>query len=113
MNDFIRPALYSAKPTFMLKNQSQNINKIKYDIVGPVCETTDFFIKNIELPELSVGSILALRSCGAYGAVLSSEYNARPLIAEIMVSGDKFSVVRKKPSFEQMISNESIADFID
>ena len=106
MNDLMRPALYSAWqdiiPVNKKEGQSQN-----YDIVGPICETGDFLGKDRELV-IEAGDLLAVRSSGAYGFTMSSNYNTRPRVAEIMVDGDKAHVVRERETIESLFANEKI-----
>lgn len=108
MNDLIRPALYDAfhdiKP---VRAPSPEARYGQYDVVGPVCETSDRFAKARELPEMAEGDLFALMSAGAYGAVQASQYNTRPLAPEVLVSGGAFHVVRRRPTFEEMIALES------
>ena len=73
------------------------------DVVGPVCETGDTFARGRALPPLGAGDLVAFRSAGAYGAVMASEYNSRPLVPEVLVAGDHFAVVRARPSFDEML----------
>lgn len=106
MNDLMRPALYSAWqdiiPVNIKQGQSQN-----YDIVGPICETGDFLGKDRELI-LEPGDLLAVRSSGAYGFTMSSNYNTRPRVAEIMVDGEKVHVVRERETVKSLFANEKI-----
>ena len=106
MNDLMRPALYSAWqniiPVKIRDGQSQ-----RYDIVGPICETGDFLGKDRELT-IETGDLLAVRSSGAYGFTMSSNYNTRPRVAEIMVDGDKINVVRERETVESLYANEHI-----
>jgi diaminopimelate decarboxylase len=81
------------------------------DIVGPICESGDYFAKNREMPPLLAGDLLAVHSAGAYGAVMASFYNSRPIIPEIMVKGDKFSIVRKRITVEDMVNFENFPDW--
>ena len=109
MNDFFRPALYGASHRLIpLKKKT---GKILVDVVGPVCETTDTFLKDHKFDNIDEGEFCAFMDVGAYGAVLSSEYNSRPLVPEVMVSRGEFHVVRKRPSFEDMIEREFIPDW--
>lgn len=105
MNDLMRPALYGAKHEFMPLNESGGV-QAKFDIVGPVCESTDVFGRGVSLPTPIAGDRVAIMSAGAYGSVLSSQYNARPLVPEVLVDGDKFAIVRKRPTFEESIALE-------
>ena len=106
MNDLMRPALYSAWqdiiPVTIKKGDSQ-----RYDIVGPICETGDFLGKDRDLI-LEAGDLLAVRSSGAYGFTMSSNYNTRPRVAEIMVDGDKVHVVRERETIESLYANEHV-----
>src|SRR5439155_817607 len=84
-----------------LADKSKNTEKI--DIVGPVCETGDFFALDREMPEVRDGDLLAIMSAGAYGFVMASNYNSRPLPAEALVRGDKFALIRKRQTWEDLI----------
>lgn len=108
MNDLVRPTLYDAYHEIVAVQQQDKVNNQLYDIVGPVCETGDIFAKQRSLPESKAGDLLALRSAGAYGAVMASEYNSRLLIPEIMVKDDVFKVVRPRNSYESMLKHEII-----
>jgi len=111
MNDLIRPTLYDAYHDIVsVKNPDRN--KITMDIVGPICETGDVFAKNRDLPEFSEGELIAIRSCGAYGAVMSSEYNTRPVTPEVLVNGNKFSVIRKRETYQDILAKDSIPDWL-
>jgi len=79
-----------------------------YDIVGPICETGDTFARARPMPPLAAGDLVAFRSAGAYGAVMASEYNSRLLVPEVLVSGDQFAVIRARPTYDEMISRDSI-----
>ena len=83
-----------------------------YDVVGPVCESGDTFAKRRALPPLAEGDLVAFRSAGAYGAVMSSEYNTRPLIPEVLVKGDQFAVIRRRPTFDEMINRDTIPEWL-
>ena len=106
MNDLIRPALYQAWHDVLPVNRAGGKNAKVYDIVGPVCESGDFLAKDRRLATAE-GEVLAIGSAGAYGFVLSSNYNARPRAAEVMVDGDEFHLVRPRETFEQMLGDES------
>ena len=106
MNDLIRPALYQAWHDVLPVNRADGKNAKVYDIVGPVCESGDFLAKDRRLATAE-GEVLAICSAGAYGFVLSSNYNARPRAAEVMVDGDEFHLVRPRETFEQMLGDES------
>jgi len=110
MNDLIRPALYQAWQEIIPVNENQNSNELKnYDIVGPICETGDFLGKDREL-SLQQGDLLAVRSAGAYGFTMASNYNTRPKVAEILVDGDKTHVIRKRETVQELFANESMID---
>lgn len=106
MNDLMRPALYSAWQDIVPVNKKDGHSQ-RYDIVGPICETGDFLGKDRELI-LEAGDLLAVRSSGAYGFTMSSNYNTRPRVAEIMVDGDKVHVVRERETVESLYANEKI-----
>ena len=113
MNDLIRPAMYDAWHDIVPVAEPQaGAETAPVDVVGPVCETGDTFARERELPTLKAGDLLAFRSAGAYGAVMASEYNSRPLVPEVMVSGDHFAVVRARPSFDEMLARDTIPDWI-
>lgn len=107
MNDLIRPALYSAWQEIIPVQLGSNASEMIWDIVGPVCETGDFLGKQREL-KLTEGDLLAVRSSGAYGFTMSSNYNSRPRVAEIMVDGDEIHVVRERETLEQLWQGEAI-----
>jgi diaminopimelate decarboxylase len=113
MNDLIRPAMYEAyhdiRPVAVA---APDAPLAPYDVVGPVCETGDTFTRDRMLPELKAGDLVAFMSAGAYGAVMSSEYNSRPLVPEVLVNGAEFAVVRPRPSYEEMLSHEPLAPWL-
>lgn len=107
MNDLMRPALYGAHHEVMpVRTPPLGAPRQAVDIVGPVCESTDRFAKDRTITPLAEGDLVAFMTAGAYGAVLSSQYNTRPLVAEAMVRGDAWSLVRRRPSFEESIALE-------
>jgi diaminopimelate decarboxylase len=113
MNDLIRPAMYEAHHDIVAVNEpAPGIEQQPYDIVGPVCETGDTFAKQRNMPPLAAGDLVAFRSAGAYGAVMSSEYNTRPLIPEVLVHGDQFAVIRERPSFDEIINRDTIPEWL-
>lgn len=113
MNDLMRPALYQAHHDIVpVDEPSAGAEQVEYDIVGPICESTDKFAAKRSMPSVAPGQRIAFMSSGAYGAVLSSQYNARPLVAEVLVDGHQFAVVRRRPSFEQMIELEQMPDWL-
>jgi diaminopimelate decarboxylase len=107
MNDLIRPALYQSYHEIVPVRQLSTNNSLeKIDIVGPVCESGDFFALDREMPELHEGDLLAIMSAGAYGFVMASNYNSRPLPAEVLVWGDKFALIRKRQTWEDLVRGE-------
>ncbi len=107
MNDLMRPALYWAWHDVTPVIEKKQIAKETVDIVGPICETTDCFAKDRKLA-CEVGDLLAFRSTGAYGFVMSSNYNSRPRIPEIMVDGKQIYLVRKRETIADLFASESI-----
>ncbi|MEO1027755.1 MAG: diaminopimelate decarboxylase [Pseudomonadota bacterium] len=109
MNDLMRPALYSAHHDIWPLKQRNDADETRLvDVVGPICESTDKFAIQRALPKLEQGERLAFLSSGAYGAVLASQYNARPLVPEVLVDGGSYAIIRKRPSFEDMIALEQM-----
>ncbi len=109
MNDLLRPAMYGAHHDIVpLVEPAVGAPVRPSDVVGPVCESGDTFQKGADLPELAAGGLVAFRSAGAYGAVMASEYNSRPLVPEVLVQGDHFAVIRARPTFEEMLARDSI-----
>lgn len=112
MNDLIRPAMYEAHHDIVAVQETEaGVEQVAYDIVGPVCESGDTFAKSRVMPPVGAGDLIAFRSAGAYGAVMASEYNSRPLIPEVLVKDDAFAVIRKRPSIEEMIGRDSLPDW--
>lgn len=112
MNDLIRPTLYEAwHEIWPVSEAAQNNPRRITDVVGPVCETGDYLALGRELPEASEGDLLAVMTAGAYGAVQSSTYNTRPLIPEVMVRGSDYAVVRRRPSYDDILDLETIPDW--
>ena len=113
MNDLIRPAMYNAWHDIVpVVEAAAGSEQLPYDIVGPVCESGDTFAKQRNLAPLASGDLVAFRSAGAYGAVMSSEYNTRPLIPEVMVQGDQFAVIRPRPTFDEIINRDIIPKWL-
>jgi len=106
MNDLIRPALYHSYHEIVPVRDPNNPAREKIDLVGPVCESGDFFALDREMPKVLEGDLLAIMSAGAYGFVMASNYNSRPLPAEALVSGDKFALIRKRQMNEDLIRGE-------
>ncbi|WP_425084317.1 diaminopimelate decarboxylase [Ruegeria profundi] len=113
MNDLIRPAMYEAHHDIVaVQEPAAGVEQQPYDIVGPVCESGDTFAKQRNMPPLAPGDLIAFRSAGAYGAVMASEYNTRPLIPEVLVNGDQFAVIRERPSFDEIINRDTIPEWL-
>jgi diaminopimelate decarboxylase len=108
MNDLIRPALYGAYHEIVAVSQSVDAaaNSLVSDIVGPICETGDFFARDRELPVVNQGDLLAILDVGAYGMVLASNYNSRPRPAEILVSGKSAKVIRRREKLSDLLRAE-------
>ncbi|MFD0981692.1 diaminopimelate decarboxylase [Tropicimonas aquimaris] len=113
MNDLIRPSMYDAHHDIVpVIEPAPGVEPSVFDIVGPVCETGDTFARGRSMPPLAPGDLVAFRSAGAYGAVMASEYNTRPLIPEVLVHGDQFAVIRGRPTFDEMISRDNIPEWL-
>jgi diaminopimelate decarboxylase len=111
MNDLVRPSLYGAyhyiQPVVKTQREAQIV-----DVVGPICESGDFLAKDRGLPMLYPGEYLAVMSAGAYGFSMSSNYNSRPRAPEVLVKGDRYSVIRERESWEDLVRSETIPDFL-
>lgn len=113
MNDLVRPALYEAHHDIVpVAEPAPDAPLQPFDVVGPVCETGDIFARARPLPPLAEGDLVAFRSAGAYGAVMASEYNSRPLVPEVLVQRDQFAVIRARPSFDELIARDSIPPWL-
>ena len=113
MNDLIRPAMYGAYHEIVpVIEPAAGAESTTYDIVGPVCESGDTFTKGRAMPSLAAGDLVAFRSAGAYGAVMASEYNTRPLIPEVLVDGHQFAVIRARPTFDEIINRDTIPHWL-
>lgn len=113
MNDLARPAMYGAHHDIVpVKEAAVGAPVRPFDVVGPVCESGDTFQKGAELPDMAAGDLIAFRSAGAYGAVMASEYNSRPLVPEVLVQGDHFAVIRARPTYEDMLARDSIPEWL-
>ena len=111
MNDFSRTALYGATHRLIPLSKEKSGQTEIYDVVGPVCESTDTFLKNHLLEKAEAGNFLAFLDVGAYGAVLSSEYNTRPLVPEIMVYNKRYEIVRSRPTYEEIFDKEAMPNW--
>ena len=113
MNDLVRPSMYGAHHDILPVAEPPPASPTQeFDIVGPVCETGDTFAKGRDLPLVAAGDLVAFRSAGAYGAVMASEYNTRPLIPEVLVNGDHFAVIRARPSFDEILNRDTIPEWL-
>jgi len=106
MNDLIRPALYEGHHEIVPLQEPQTAERLKVDVVGPICESGDFFCQDREIPDFQPGDAIALLSAGAYGFAMASNYNSRPLPAEILVEGGTATVIRKRQSLDDLIAGE-------
>ncbi len=114
MNDLIRPAMYEAWHDIVpVTEPGPDTSVSPIDVVGPVCETGDTFAKQRSLPRLEASDLVAFRSAGAYGAVMASEYNARPLIPEVIVNHDQFAVIRPRPTYAEMLGRDRLPHWLD
>jgi diaminopimelate decarboxylase len=113
MNDLVRPAMYDIEHGIVpVREPAVGAPYEPADIVGPVCESTDTFNRGYTLPPLEEGDLVAFTVAGAYGAVMSSAYNTRPLVPEVLVSGDRYAVIRARPSYEQMLALDTVPDWL-
>lgn len=110
MNDLIRPAFYDSYHEIVTAKQN-NSDKDIFDIVGPICESGDFLAKDRQFPSVSKDDLLVVKSAGAYGFVMSCNYNSRPRVAEVFVKGDKYFTIKQRESFEDLIKGEEVVDF--
>ena len=113
MNDLIRPTLYEAHhDIWPVAEKKSEMAPVAQDIVGPVCETGDFLAEDRALPPFEPGDLLAVMTAGAYGAVMASAYNTRPLIPEVLVKGDAYAIVRPRPAYEDLIGADRLPPWI-
>jgi len=111
MNDLMRPALYDAFHDLVPVRPREGEPGL-YDLVGPICESTDVFARDRLLPPMQAGDLVAFMGAGAYGAVLASEYNSRPLVPEVLVNGEAYAIVRRRPSYEDLLARESVVNWL-
>jgi diaminopimelate decarboxylase len=113
MNDLVRPAMYDAFHEIVAVIQPEpGSPRPKYDVVGPVCETSDLFASERPLPELKSGDLVAILTAGAYGAVMAGDYNARPRIPEVLVAGEQWGIVRPRESIADLVAKDRIPDWL-
>jgi diaminopimelate decarboxylase len=114
MNDLIRPSLYDGwHGTIPVNETGDNAAWTPSDLVGPICESGDFLAKGRDMPPLAQGDLIAVRTAGAYGAVMGSTYNTRPLLPEVLVNGDKFAVVRERQTVDDLIAQDRIPEWLE
>jgi diaminopimelate decarboxylase len=113
MNDLIRPTLYEAYHEIVPASEPASGAQFTLsDVVGPVCETGDYLAQNREMPPLAAGDLLVIKSAGAYGAVMASTYNTRPLVPEVLVDGERYAVIRPRQSIDQLIGLDQVPDWL-
>ena len=114
MNDLVRPAMYDAwhdiEPVI---EASASAKKVRYDVVGPICESGDTFAKQRDMPQIAQNDLVVFRSAGAYGAVMASEYNTRPPAPEVIVSKDRFAIARPRLTYDDILSKDQIPDWLE
>lgn len=103
MNDLLRPSMYDAYHE-IVPCELREGEPVTYQVVGPICETGDTFARNRQLPPLQAGDLIAIKNAGAYGAVMASTYNTRPLVPEVLVNGEEITVIRPRPSHDDLIN---------
>ncbi len=111
MNDLVRPSLYNSYHE-ILPVRKRKAGKLIADVVGPICESGDYLARQRELPEFEPAELMAVMSAGAYGFTMSSNYNSRPRIAEVLVKDDRYFIVRKREEYQDLIRGEEIPDFL-
>lgn len=113
MNDLVRPSMYGAHHDIVpVAEPPVAAPTQEFDVVGPVCETGDTFAKGRDMALVGEGDLIAFRSAGAYGAVMASEYNTRPLVPEVLVNGDQFAVIRARPTFDEILNRDTIPSWL-
>jgi diaminopimelate decarboxylase len=113
MNDLARPAMYDAYHGIVPVVEPAEDTRVVADFVGPVCESSDVFAKDRKTAPLEAGDLVAIKSAGAYGAVMASTYNSRPLVPEVLVNGDKFAVIRKRQTLQELLSLDSVPSWLE
>ena len=112
MNDLIRPSLYDSYHEIQPVHKGKG-EEVTSDLVGPICESGDFFARDRKLPAVERGGLLAIMSAGAYGFVMASNYNSKPRVAEVLVNGGDYYIARKRESFEDLVRGESIPPILN
>jgi diaminopimelate decarboxylase len=108
MTDLIRPSHYQAWHEIEVDRATSGVRRMAYDVVGPICESGDFFALDRELPELQSGDLLAVRGAGAYGFVMTSTYNARPRPPEVLAENGRFAVIRERETADDLMRGETL-----
>jgi diaminopimelate decarboxylase len=111
-NNLIRPALYGSYHHLLVADNVEADNKMEVDIAGPLCESGDIFLHDYPIPPLREGAVLALLNAGAYGFTMSSNYNLRPMAAEVLVNGDQKALIREEQPLEDLFKNQRIPDWL-
>jgi diaminopimelate decarboxylase len=111
MNDLIRPSLYGSFHAIQPVRRTKG-GSIKADVVGPICESSDFLAKDRTMVSFEPGDLMAVMSTGAYGFSMASNYNSRPRVPEVMGKGDRYVVIRARETYEDLVRGESIPDFM-
>ena len=106
MNDVMRPSLYDSYHEILPVDDATGKSLERYDVVGPICETGDFFGKDRELPSMRSGDLVYLRGCGAYSSSMASNYNSRLRAPEVLIDGDQIHVVKRRETYEELWLNE-------
>jgi diaminopimelate decarboxylase len=112
MNDLVRPSYYGSFHQILPVNRKDR-EEIVADVVGPICESSDFLAKGRKIPKFNSGELIAVMSAGAYGFSMSTNYNSRPRVAEVLARGDQMSVIRKRETYEDLVRGEEIPDFLN
>jgi diaminopimelate decarboxylase len=112
MNDLVRPSLYGSYHSILPVSKNSDDHKIVTDVVGPICESGDFLAKDRVLPDFKKDSLAAVMSAGAYGFTMSSNYNSRPRVSEILVKGNKYFIIRRRENYEDLVRGEEIPVFM-
>ncbi|HQH12938.1 MAG TPA: diaminopimelate decarboxylase, partial [Candidatus Sumerlaeota bacterium] len=112
MNDLIRPSLYKAYHRIVPIREPKRRKKIEMDVVGPICESGDFFAKDRPLPSVEQGDLLALMDAGAYGFVMASNYNTRLRPAEVLVKGAEFHIIKKRETYDDLFKGEQFPPYL-
>jgi diaminopimelate decarboxylase len=111
MNDLVRPSYYGSYHQ-ILPVKEQKREEVVVDVVGPICESSDFVAKERKMPKVESGELIAVMSAGAYGFSMSTNYNSRPRVAEVLVRDDEMYVIRKRENYEDLVRGEEIPDFL-